>query len=191
MPQSTGEVSRLLAEWMRGQPHALDRLIPLVYQELRRAARVAMKGERAGHTLQPTCLVHEVFLELVAQDHANWRNRTQFVAIASQMMRRILVHHARRRAALKRGGAVPPATLTELEPRARWNAVDVLAVDQALDRLAHLDSQQARIVELRWFGGLSVEETAEALAVSSRTVKRDWAMAMHWMRRELAPGGTA
>jgi RNA polymerase sigma factor (TIGR02999 family) len=176
---------------MHGRPDALNRLAPLVYPELRRAARAAMKEERAGHTLQPTALVHEVFLELVAQDHANWRNRTQFLAIASQMMRRILVHHARRRAALKRGGPVQPVTLTEFEPRVGWNTADVVAVDQALDRLALLDSRQARIVELRWFGGLSVEETAEALAVSSRTVKRDWAMAMHWMRRELAPGSAA
>jgi len=149
-----------------------------------------MCDERPGHTLQPTALVHEAFLRLVEQDHADWQNRAQFVGVAGQLMRRILVDHARGRRALKRG---IPITLDEeiLERAAGGDQTEeILAVDEILARLAELDPQQARIAELRYFGGLSVEETAEALAISPRTVKRDWAMAKRWMKSQLENGGS-
>lgn len=189
MAESSGQVTRLLSQWKNGRPEALERLMPLVYRQLRRVARSHMRHERAGHTLQPTALVHEAFLELAGQDGANWQNRSQFVAVASQIMRRILAHYARKRAALKRGGGMSPEA-KDFEPGRDWHPEAILAVDETLRKLERLDSQQVRIVELRWFGGLSVEETAAALGISSRTVKRDWALATHWMRRELAPGSS-
>jgi RNA polymerase sigma factor (TIGR02999 family) len=149
-----------------------------------------MRDERPGHTLQPTALVHEAFLRLVDQDHADWRNRAQFFAVAAQLMRRLLVDHARARRALKRG---TPVTMNEeILPRAAGadQTEEILAVHEVLDRLADLDAQQVRVVELRYFGGLSVEETAEAMAISPRTVKRDWAMAKAWMKTQLETGGS-
>jgi RNA polymerase sigma factor (TIGR02999 family) len=185
LTDSPGEVSVLLGELKLGHKDALERLMPLVYKELRRVAGYYMRGERPGHTLQPTALVHEVFLRLVDQDHADWRNRAQFVGVAAQLMRRLLVDHARGRRALKRGIAV---TMNE-EIFHRADGADhteeILAVDEVLARLAELDPQQARVVELRYFGGLSVEETAAAMAISPRTVKRDWAMAKGWMKSQL------
>ncbi|HXP62999.1 MAG TPA: ECF-type sigma factor [Dongiaceae bacterium] len=190
MTGSRGEVTALLAELKLGRKDALDRLMPLVYRELRRVAGNCMCDERPGHTLQPTALVHEAFLRLVEQDRADWQNRAQFVGVAGQLMRRILVDHARGRRALKRG---IPITLDEeiLERAAGGDQTEeILAVDEILARLAELDPQQARIAELRYFGGLSVEETAEALAISPRTVKRDWAMAKRWMKSQLENGGS-
>jgi RNA polymerase sigma factor (TIGR02999 family) len=166
---------------------ALDRLLPLIYKELRRIAANQMRGERAGHTIQPTALVHEAFLRLVDQNRADWQNRTQFFGVCAQLMRRLLVDYARRRSAGKRG---IPVTLNE-EVFGTGPAVqmeEILAVDEVLCRLAELDPRQARVAELRYFGGLSVEETAEAMGIATRTVKLDWAMAKAWMRAQLSGG---
>jgi len=186
MANPPGEVTALLGEMKLGKQDALARLIPLVYKELRRLAGHYMRDERASHTLQPTALVHEAYLRLAGQERADWQNRAQFIGVAAQLMRRVLVDHARRSAAAKR----PSAAVTLDEPRfdkavSIGQAEEILAVDEVLERLAHLDPQQARIVELRYFGGLSVEETAEAIGISPRTVKRDWAMARVWLRQEL------
>jgi RNA polymerase sigma-70 factor (ECF subfamily) len=188
MADNCGEVSRLLAEVRLGQSDALDRLMPLVYRELRRIASRQMRGERTGHTLQPTALVHEAFLRLVDQNADNWHNRAQFFGVAAQLMRRLLVDYARRRRAAKRG---IPVTLNE-EIYQRSSGADqteeILAVNEVLARLAELDPRQARVVELRYFGGLSVEETAEAMGIAARTVKLDWAMAKGWMKSQLSAG---
>jgi RNA polymerase sigma factor (TIGR02999 family) len=191
MADARGEVTMLLGELRLGNKEALARLMPLVYKELRRVAGRQMRDERPGHTLQPTALVHEAFLRLVDQDHAEWQNRAQFVGVAGQLMRRLLVDHARRRHAAKRGVAV---TLNEeiFNRGAGAERTDeILAVDEILSRLYELDPRQARIAELRYFGGLSVAETAEALGISSRTVKSDWAMAKSWLRSQLSEGRTA
>jgi len=187
MADAPGEVTLLLAEMRSGRKDALNRLVPLVYSELRRLAGRYMRDERQGHTLQPTALVHEAFLRLAGQDRANWRNRAQFMGIASQLMRRILVDHARKRHAAKRGGTL--VTLDEGigSPRSpAAQAEEILAVDEALARLERLDPQQARVVELRYFGGLSGEETAAAIGMSQRTVEREWTMAKAWLRAQLA-----
>jgi len=190
MANLSGEVTLLLAEMKLGREDALARLMPLVYAELRRLAGCYLRRERIGHTLQPTALVNEAYLRLVDQ-HAGWEDRGQFVGVAAQLMRRILVDYARQRAAGKR--ASHPVTLDE-EQLQSGSGIDrtaeILAVDEVLDRLGGLDPQQARIVELRYFGGLSVEETAESLGVSARTVKRDWAVARAWLRAQLADGRT-
>lgn len=180
---SPGEVTVLLARVKSGDQDAVAELIPLVYRELRRLAGHFMRGERPGHTLEPTALVHEAYLRLVEQDEANWQNRAQFMAIAAQIMRRILLEYARRRRAAKRTApeVATPADGVEAVP---WE--EVLAVDQALERLQQLSAQQAQVAELRYFGGLSVEETAEALSVSPRTVKRDWAAAKAWLHAHLS-----
>ena len=186
MTDSSGEVTRLLAEWKLGGKDALARLFPLVYRELRRLAGHYLKGERTGHTLQPTALVHEAFLKLIGQDRADWQNRAQFMGVAAQVMRRILVDHARRRAASKRAGA--PVEFDEQLPGQPAETIrfeDILAVNEALGSLARFDPRQAQIVEMRYFGGLSVEETAEVLGVSPRTVKREWSMARAWLHAEL------
>jgi RNA polymerase sigma factor (TIGR02999 family) len=183
---SGGEVSLLLGELRRGRKDALGKLLPLVYQELRRVAGRYMRDERRGHTLQPTALVHEVFLRLVDQDHADWQNRVQFFAVAAQMMRRLLVDHARRRTAAKRGVAVTLDLGLFDRCAGGENTEEILAVDEILTRLETLDARQARIAELRFFVGFSVEETAEAMAISPRTVKADWAMAKAWLRTQLA-----
>ena len=188
-PEGSGSaaVTEVLAQWSRGDRSALDRLVPLIYPELRRIAGRQLRHERSDHTLQPTALVHELFLQLVDQRSATWENRTQFFAVAARLMRRILVDHARGRKALKRGGGV---TRLALEPDGADAMVDpvaaeVLAVDQALGRLAARDPDQARIVELRFFGGLSVEETAHVMERSARTIKREWRIAKAWLYREL------
>jgi len=182
------DLTRLLVAWSHGEPGALDRLVPLVYGQLRRQARLQLRHERAGHTLQPTALVHEAFLRLVGQSRAQWQNREQFFAVAARAMRRVLVDHARARAAAKRGDGRTLIALDEAPDPAAPPAVDVLALDQTLDRLAAIDLRQARVVELRYFAGLSAPETAAALEVSLATVNRDWAMARAWLFREL--GGT-
>ncbi|SPE33260.1 RNA polymerase, sigma subunit, ECF family [Candidatus Sulfopaludibacter sp. SbA6] len=187
MADAPGEVTLLLAEMRSGRKDALTRLVPLVYNELRRLAGRYMQDERTGHTLQPTALVHEAFLRLAGQDRANWRNRAQFMGIAGQLMRRILVDHARKRHAAKRGGTL--VTLDEGVGNPHSTAAqpeEILAVDEALARLDRLDPQQARVVELRYFGGLSAEETAEAMGMSQRTVEREWATAKAWLRAQLA-----
>jgi RNA polymerase sigma-70 factor, ECF subfamily len=186
-----GEVTILLAELRAGRKDALGRLLPLVYNELRRLAARQMQAERPNHTLQPTALVHEAFLRLAGQQRANWQNRPQFLAIAGQLMRRILVDHARKRCTAKRRGE--PITLNDAigNPCADVSVPEeILALDEALERLTRLDPQQVRIVELRYFAGLSAEETAEATSLSLRTVEREWTMAKAWLRAELADGRT-
>lgn len=168
----------------------VDRLMPDAYQELRRLAAAYLRRERPGQTLQPTALVHEAYLRLAKDKPGRWQNRAHFCAIAANAMRQILVERARARAAIKRGGGQPKVTLVENLDAAggdiRPAPVDLLAVDQALERLAALDAQQARIVELRYFGGLSVEETADALGISPATVKRDWSVARAFLAQQLA-----
>jgi RNA polymerase sigma-70 factor (ECF subfamily) len=182
-----GEITLLLAEVKRGNSDALAKLMPLVYREMRRLAGHYMRAERTGHTLQPTALVHEAYLRLVGQDRADWQNRAQFMGVAAQIMRRILVDHARRRATAKRAGAPDTLDDTKLNQWANIGQADeILAVDEALARLGQLDAQQVRVVELRYFGGLSVEETAEAMGISPRKVMRDWAMARAWLQKQLA-----
>lgn len=185
-------VTALLLAWGAGDARALDALLPIVYAELRQRAARALRRENAGHTLQPTALVHEAYLRLVDQRRARWENRAQFFGVAAQAMRRVLVDHARGRHANKRGGGADHFTLGAADDAGAGTGgsddavVEVLALDDALARLAVLDPQQARVVELRYFGGLSVEETAAAIGVSPATVKREWAVARAWLRRELA-----
>jgi len=198
------KVTRLLLAWSGGSEEALGALLPLVYEELRAMAARHLRGERAAHTLQRTALVHEAFLRLVDQRQVNWQGRSQFFGLASQMMRRILVDHARRRLAQKRGGALQHVALDELALGAEDGAgvvdalaltddprVDLGAIDAALKRLEAMDAQQGKLVELRFFGGLSISETAEVLGVSPATVKREWAVARAWLQRELASGPPA
>jgi RNA polymerase sigma factor (TIGR02999 family) len=178
------EVTRLLLRWTEGDQKALDDLLPLVYDELRRLARSYLQRERSGHTLQSTALVNEAYLRLVDQN-VSWQSRAHFFGIAAQMMRRILVDHARARDAAKRGAGDFKVTLDEDIAVSGARDVDVIALDIALENLAKLDPQQGRIVELRFFAGLSIEETAEVLSISPATVKRDWAMAKAWLSREM------
>jgi RNA polymerase sigma-70 factor (ECF subfamily) len=179
-------VTRLLADWSRGDAAALEQLLPIVHTELRRIARRALRRERVDHTLQPTALVNELYLKLVGQRSASWANRAQFFAVAAQLMRRILVDHARAQAAAKRGGSSPRLSLSEAGASVVEPALEVLAVDRALTRLAKLDPDQARIVELRYFSGLTVEETAHVLGTSPRTVKREWRLAKAWLYEQLS-----
>ena len=175
----------------RGEAIRADELLPLVYDDLRSLARRYLARENAGHTLQPTALVHEAWVRLVDQSRVQWKGRTHFFAIGAQAMRRVLVDHARGRLRDKRGGGRPRVELREDVALASERDEDVLAVDEALEKLARLDERQARIVELRFFGGLSVEEVAEVLGVSKRTVEAEWTMLRAWLRRELADEGTA
>ena len=188
MPESTGDVTLLLAELKRGNADAMPQLISLIYQDLRRLAAHCLRDERAGHTLQPTALVHEAYLRLVDQNRAGWETRGQFMGVAAHIMRRILVDYARQRVAAKRGGGNVPVDLDAIEASGGVAiSEELLAVDQAIERLTGLDPQQANVVEMRYFGGLTVEETASALGVAPRTVKRDWAMAKAWLQVEFAP----
>jgi RNA polymerase sigma factor (TIGR02999 family) len=183
-----GEVTRLLAEAAGGGREALDRVVPLVYDELRRLAHRRLTAERPDHTLDTTALVHETYLELVDLDRIAWRSRGQFFAIAARVMRRVLVDYAVSRKAQKRGGGAVPIPLDELAEltiTADDHAAELLALDAALDRLARIDERQARIVECRFFGGLSIEETAATLDISPATVKRDWTLARAWLNREV------
>ena len=187
MTDTSGDFARLLADMNTGRHGAFAELVPLVYTELRRLAGAYLRKERSGHTLQPTALVHEAFLRLIGQDRTDWKSRSQFMGVSALVMRRFLVDHARRRAASKRAGSpvISGGPAFEISPQTvRFE--DVLAINEALARLAHLDERQARIVEMRYFGGMSVEETAEVLAVSPRTVMNDWAMARAWLHAELA-----
>jgi RNA polymerase sigma factor (TIGR02999 family) len=186
-PQSPPDVTALLLSWSGGERSAADRLIPAVYDELRRQAARAMRREGHEHTLQTTALVHEAYLRLVDQQRVQWRNRAHFFGIAAEVMRRVLVDHARARQAAKRGGGVQRITFGDaLVASGEAEDADVLALHEALERLALLDPNQARLVELRYFAGLTIEESAEALGVSPATVKREWALARAWLRRELA-----
>jgi RNA polymerase sigma factor (TIGR02999 family) len=184
-------VTELLVLWRQGDPKAQERLMALVYDDLRRRAAAYLRRERGGHTLQPTALVHEAYLRLLEQDRVVWQNRAHFLAIAASMMRRVLVDHGRRQKARKRGGSGTRVTLDEGFSPVAPRGLDLLALDEALVELAALDEQQARIVELRAFGGLSVEETAEAIGISPATVKRHWAFALAWLQRRLRAEGPA
>ena len=184
---SSREVSELLQAWTNGDRGVLDRLTPIVYDELHRLARHYMKGERSGHSLQTTALVNEAYMRLVDYKGMQWQNRAHFFAVSAQVMRRILVDHARRRN-LKRGGGVPHVSLEDTAIVGGDRAADLIAIDDAMNELAKLDTRKAEVVEMRFFGGLSVEETAEVLKVSPVTVMRDWRTAKAWLYREL--GGT-
>lgn len=181
-------VTKLLSQWSRGDQGALDALIPIVYEELRRVARYYLKQEKQSHTLSSTALVHEAYLRLVNQKEVTWQNRAHFFGVAAQMMRRILVDHARRRGYAKRGGGAMTLALEEAVATPQRREIDVVALDDALDSLAKLDERQSRMVELRFFGGLSIEETSEVLGVSTPTVKREWASARAWLFREITRG---
>lgn len=185
---ASASITEFLHAWGAGDRAALDALIPIVYHALHQQARLALRREGVGHTLQPTALVNEAFLRLVEQRHVRWESRTQFFAVAAQLMRRVLVDHARARRSAKRGGRVHHVTLAAARPTAghgEADAVDVLALDEALERLTALDPAKVRIVELRYFAGLSVDETAKAVGVSPSTIDREWAVAKRWLRREL------
>jgi len=178
---SPHEVTQLLVDWSNGDQAALDRLMPLVDQELHRLAHHYMRQEKPGHTLQTTALVNEAYLKLVDQRQMHWKNRTHFFALSAQLMRRILVDHARKRKYAKRGGDAQKITLDEAMVVSRQPGRDLVALDQALEELAALDPRKGKVVELKFFGGLTAEETAEVLDVSPLTVKRDWKMAKAWL----------
>jgi RNA polymerase sigma factor (TIGR02999 family) len=184
--QGTQDVTALLQAWTGGDHNARDQLLPVLYDELRRTARAYMRRERSGHTLQATALVNEVFLRLVDIHHVQWRDRVHFLTMAAQLMRRILVDHARRRGYLKRGGAESPVPLDESAFISSGRNSQLALVDDALNALAKRDTRKAKVVEMRFFGGLSVEETAAALNVSTQTVLRDWSLAKAWLRREMS-----
>jgi RNA polymerase sigma factor (TIGR02999 family) len=185
------DVTRLLNEWASGSELALEALVPLVYEELRRLAASYLRNEEPGHTLQPTALVHEAFIRLIDHTAPECRNRSQFYGVAAHLMRQILTDHWRAQHAIKRGGQLPHVSLEQDLPASRQQETDLLALDDALERLATIDPRKSRVVELRFFGGLSVEETAEVLTVSEKTVRRDWQLAKSWLLRELDRKGDA
>jgi RNA polymerase sigma factor (TIGR02999 family) len=187
----THDLTGLLLSWRAGQDEALDRLLPLVHAELRRIARRHMAGERPDHLLQTTALVNEVYLRLLDVRRVAWQDRAHFYAMAARLMRRVLVDFARAQKNQKRGGALHRITFAQDLPAAQGTPDDLLAIDQALHSLAAHDERKARVVELRYFGGLSVEETAEALGISAETVMRDWRFAKNWLLRELSARPTA
>lgn len=184
--RTTQNLTGLLIAWSDGDQGAFDQLITLAYGELRRQARLFLRREKAGHTLQPTALVHEAFLRLAGQNRVRWQNRQQFFAVAAQAMRRVLVDWARARASVKRGEGRTRVTLEDIHLPSAPASVDVESLDRALDALAALDPRQARLVELRYFGGLTAAEAAQVLGISLATVKRDWTVARAWLFRELA-----
>jgi len=190
--QPPQDVTRLLQDWSNGDARALEALMPLVYGELHRLASRYLSRERPGHTLQSTALVHEAYLRLIGQRDVRWQNRSHFFGVAAQMIRRILVDHARAHQAAKRGAGAVKLSLDEaLAASENQPDLDLLALDDALNRLAEIDPQQGRIVELRYFAGLSIEETAEVLHISPATVKRDWVMAKAWLFREITGAAAA
>jgi RNA polymerase sigma factor (TIGR02999 family) len=183
----SNDVTQLLKAWSRGDSEALEELTPKVYRELRRMAANHMRKEKAGNTLQATALVHEVFLRLVEVDSVTWQDRAHFFAVSANMMRRILVDRARAKGMSKRGGGAIQANLDEVpEIASRPRDREIVAIDEALDALAQIDPRKAKVVELRFFGGLSVEETAEVLKISPQSVMRDWKMARAWLMVEIA-----
>jgi RNA polymerase sigma factor (TIGR02999 family) len=182
---SSTRINRLLAEWGKGDDEARNALIPTVYEELRRIARRHLWHERPDHTLQSAALVNEAYLRLVRQDAPQWQNRAHFFGVAAQMMRHILVDHARSRQAAKRGAGVPRLSLDPEIALPQKPELDLVALDAALNKLASLDPQQSRVIELRFFGGLSIEETAVVLGISPATVKREWVTARAWLKREM------
>jgi RNA polymerase sigma factor (TIGR02999 family) len=181
-------VTQLLVAWGEGDKAALDELMPIVYDELRRLAQNYLSRERQGHTLQTTALVHEAYLRLVDQRSVNWQNRAQFFGIAAQMMRRILINHAKDRNAQKRQGYATKVSLDAAVSFFEKRELDLMALDEALNGLAALDPQQTQIVELRFFGGLTIEEISEVLGISPATTKREWDSAKLWLRRQLSSG---
>ena len=183
---SQEHITQLLIDVSEGAPQALDRLMPHVYEELQQLAHHHLKAERPGHTLNTTALVHEAYLKLVDQTRVQWQNRAHFFAVASMAMRRILVNYARQRKRAKRGGGAPKLSLDAgLDVMSDARAEEIVALDEALTRLADINARAARVVECRFFGGLTIEEAGEALGVSPMTVKRDWRLAKTWLRREL------
>jgi RNA polymerase sigma-70 factor, ECF subfamily len=182
---SPSEITELLICWGNGDRAALERLLPLVERELHRLAHSYMRRENAGHTLQTTALINETYLRLVDQSRTRWQNRAQFFGVAAHIMRRVLLNYARDRRRAKRGGGAYKVSLSHAEALSDEESVELIALDEALERLARVDERKARVVELRYFGGLSVEETAEVLKVSAVTVMRDWNMARAWLAREL------
>ena len=189
MTSSPYQITQLLKDWGNGDQSARDQLMLLVYEELRRMAHQHMRKERPGHTLQTSALVHEAYVRLVDQTDVEWQNRGHFYGIAAQMMRRILVDHARSRQYAKRGGDAHPVSLDEGAIVSEERTAEVVALDEALAGLAAVDQRKSQIVELRFFGGLSIEETAGILAVSAGTVMRDWTLAKAWLRREMRAAG--
>jgi len=191
MPQK--DITTLLVDWRNGDQDALSELTPLVYSRLRQLAAAQLRREKPGHTLQSTALVHEAYLKLIDQTRVQWHDRNHFFAIAAQIIRRVLVNHARKRGSSKRGGGRTLLSLNESVAAQNAEDVDLLALDDALDNLARLDPQQARIIELRFFAGLTIEETAEVMGISTSTVNRDWTLARAWLKRALttAPGRDA
>lgn len=186
-----GDVTQLLVDYSNGKREALDVLTPLVYGELRNLAARYLRRERSGHTLQSTALVHEAYLRLIDQNQVRWQNRAHFFGVAAQMIRRILVDHARTRHAQKRGGNARKLSLDEAVGLPEQRDLDIVALDDALKLLAELDPRQSKVIELRFFGGLSIEETAEALGISPATVKREWVTARAWLLRQLSRTDTS
>ena len=182
--QSPEGVTQLLERWSQGDEIALGQLMPLVYNELHRLAVAYLRRERREHTLQPTALINETYLKLIDQDHPNWKNRAQFFGVAAQLMRRILVDHARRHHASKRGGDRLNVSLRNIGAFGNQPDADLLTLHDALDQLEKIDPEQSRLVELRFFGGLTIEETAEVMQVSHATVEREWKIARAWLKRE-------
>jgi RNA polymerase sigma factor (TIGR02999 family) len=186
MPASPNDITQLLVDWSNGNKLALDGLMPLVYDELHRIAGRYLRREREGHTLQTTALINEAYLRIVDQNRVSWQSRAHFFGVAAQMMRRILVDHARSHLYAKRGGGAQKLTLDEAIATPKERDLDLVALDDALTTLAQVDPQQSRIIELRFFGGLTIEETAEVIGISPATVKRDWNMAKAWLYGELS-----
>jgi RNA polymerase sigma factor (TIGR02999 family) len=191
MTPAPSEVSQLLRAWSNGDKTAFDKLMPLVYGELRQMAKRYMERQAPGHTLQTTALIHEAYLRLVDQSEVQWQNRAHFFGVAATAMRHILVDHARTRQATKRGGAAQQVTLDEAAAVSVERAAELVALDDALESLAAFDQRKSQVVEMKYFGGLTVEETAEALQVSPETVARDWRLARTWLLRELSKTGVS
>lgn len=186
MTSTPEEITQLLIAWTRGDQRARDELMPLIYNELRRLARAHLRRERVNHTLQPTALVHEAFLRLIDQSKVNWQNRAHFFGAAARLMRQILINHAEARRAAKRGGEAERISLNDVDQFTVEPGLDLVALNEAMERLEQIDPPQSRIVELRYFSGLTIEEIAEVMGISPATVKREWSTARAWLRRELS-----